>query len=355
MTIDYLIIGQGLAGTLLAHHLQKRNKSIHVLDNGHKNSASRIAAGLINPVTGRKYVKSWKIDDLIPASIKVYSELEEYLGCKLLHQQNILRIIFDKKSERYWDDLILKETAAKYIEESPEVENYKDLMHGFHGVGELKGYRVNLELLLSAYANDLKQNGKISVENFKHAALEIKDDLVSYRGVQARQLVFCDGARAIHNPLFNYLPFQPAKGEAIKFLLDGFTSQKILRHKHFIVPMEGQFWSGGGYEWQQLDEIPTDTFKEKWLADMKEMIHLSPHIVSHQAAVRPAVKGRRPLLGTHPKFNNIHIFNGLGTKGSSLGPFFVRQFVGHLLGENLIDDDVNITRFENLYGVNFHL
>ena len=349
MTVDYLIIGQGLAGTLVAHHLRKRNKSIHVIDNAHKNSASKIAAGLINPVTGRKYVKSWRIDELIPASIKTYTELGQELGVDLLAQQNILRIIFDQKSERYWDDLILKGVAEKYIQDSADIEAYQDLLHEFHGVGELSGYRVNLELLISAFANVLSAEKSLTTEDFNYSSLEINDHFADYKVISATHVIFCDGARAIHNPFFNYLPFQPAKGEAIKFVLDDFESQKILRHKQFIIPMDGQFWSGGGYEWEELNEEPTLEFKEKWLLDMQSMIVQKPQIISHKAAVRPAVKGRRPLLGTHPKYKNLHIFNGLGTKGSSLAPLFVQQFINHILGLDSIDEEVSIDRFQSLY------
>ena len=350
MTFDYLIIGQGLAGTLLAYFLQKENKSVHVIDNGHKNSASKIAAGIINPITGRRYVKSWKIDELIPASLNTYKSIEKDLSLTLLHQQNILRVIFDKKAQRYWDDLILKDNASNYLCNEKDLAHYKDILKPIHDFGELTGYRVNLELLISAYANVLSEKQKLTIENFNYELVEIGKSHIEYQGLKARHLIFCDGARAIHNPFFNYLPFQPAKGEAFRIKLKDFNGSKILRHKQFIVPMDhSMFWSGGGYEWDQLDEIPTSEFKDKWSNDLKDMINLSPEIFDHRAAVRPAVKGRRPLLGTHPKYNNLHIFNGLGTKGASLAPYFVFQLIDQLLNQRPIDEEVNIERFKSLY------
>ena len=59
MDIDYLIIGQGLAGSLLAWELINRNCKVVIIDNGQEN-ASQVAAGLINPIAGQRFVKSQK-------------------------------------------------------------------------------------------------------------------------------------------------------------------------------------------------------------------------------------------------------------------------------------------------------
>ena len=60
MKVDYLIIGQGLAGSLLAWELIQRRCSVVVVDNGNEN-ASQIAAGLINPITGMRFVKYYSL------------------------------------------------------------------------------------------------------------------------------------------------------------------------------------------------------------------------------------------------------------------------------------------------------
>jgi len=53
-----LIIGQGIAGTMVAQTLEKAGKSFLILEDDHAHSSSIVAAGTINPVTGRKYVKT---------------------------------------------------------------------------------------------------------------------------------------------------------------------------------------------------------------------------------------------------------------------------------------------------------
>ncbi|MEL7021711.1 MAG: hypothetical protein AAGK47_08885, partial [Bacteroidota bacterium] len=63
---------------------------------------------------------------------------------------------------------------------------------------------------------------------------------------------------------------------------------------------------------------------------------------------RPTVKDRRPFLGKHPDFSRLAIFNGLGTKGASLGPYFAQQMTNHLLQQTALEPDVDITRFASM-------
>ena len=80
MKYDYIIVVQGIAGTLLTHLLIKKGKKVFVIDNGHKSSSTKIAAGLMNPITGRRYVKSWKYQELYDFAIKTYKEFDELLN-----------------------------------------------------------------------------------------------------------------------------------------------------------------------------------------------------------------------------------------------------------------------------------
>ena len=76
---DFIIVGQGIAGSLIAHFLLQHNKKILVIDKFNPNSASNIAAGVVNPITGRRMVKSWLIDDVLPFAKSTYRLLENQL------------------------------------------------------------------------------------------------------------------------------------------------------------------------------------------------------------------------------------------------------------------------------------
>jgi len=351
MIYDYLIIGQGIAGTVLAFKLMQKNQSVFVIDNHHHLSSSKVAAGIINPITGRKYIKSWRIDDLMPAAKTSYNALEKLLDAKILHQSNIIRTIPNREAQLNWERIELDKTALKYIVDQADMGAYQSIIHPVFDYGELKdSYRVDMNVLLDGFKTYLINERRIQFENFDYTDLSFDESEINYKGLRAKQIIFCEGFQATKNPLFKYLPFQPAKGEAIIFKLGDFEAKKILRHKQFIVPLkEGKFWSGGGYEWKKLDDEPTESFRENWLQQMKEMIKPSVEIVDHRAAVRPAVKGRRPLIGNHPEQKNVYIFNGMGTKGASLVPFWADQFVLNLLEGKNLSEEVDITRFISHY------
>lgn len=64
----FLIVGQGIAGSVLAWTLLQRGAKVQLADPKLRSSSSRVAAGIINPVTGKRFVKSWNFDLFYPRS-----------------------------------------------------------------------------------------------------------------------------------------------------------------------------------------------------------------------------------------------------------------------------------------------
>lgn len=93
---DFAIVGQGLAGTTLAWSLLRRGRSVVVLDAGRDGTSSRIAAGLLTPVTGKRLAVSWRWDELYPAAVAFYRSVEAETGCSFFHQRSALRLFADE-------------------------------------------------------------------------------------------------------------------------------------------------------------------------------------------------------------------------------------------------------------------
>ena len=70
MQVDYLIIGQGICGTMLSWFLHKEGKTFLIIDDNNENASSKIAAGIINPVTGRRYAYTWMIDEVMTFAVQ---------------------------------------------------------------------------------------------------------------------------------------------------------------------------------------------------------------------------------------------------------------------------------------------
>lgn len=345
--VDFIIVGQGLAGTLLAHFLHQKGQQLLVVDPGQANTASRVAAGIINPITGRRYVKSWRIDDLVLFAKKAYRELETLLGIPLFQPRNVLRALHTPTELNHWMSRLGDPGYEKFMLPVADPGIWTSLINPVYAFGEVtQGGQVNLNALLSHFRTWLQNHHHLEEDLFDYEELDRSNNLLKYRTWTARAIIFCEGYQAKHNPFFGNLPYEGAKGEVLHISLPGPQPDKLLRHHFFLVPQEdGTYWAGSNYIWRYENELPTQESK-KWLITQLEKILAVPYeILEHKAAVRPTVKDRRPLLGVHPDFSNVFIFNGLGTKGASQGPYFAHQMANYLLDRAPLDPEVDIRRF----------
>jgi len=343
---QYLIIGQGLAGTILSHELDNRDIAYKVVDNGHKTAATKAAAGIINPVTGRRYVKSWMIDDLLPVSKSIYAELERKLDSTLVKSVSILRALSTNHEENSWHEATSRPGYAPYILDS-DLGLYNDIVYKRQAYGEIaQGMQVQVSHMIKLYGQYLKSSDKLIIEDFDSIAYNYDAETYSYKGDNYEALIFCDGYRSIYHPLFKDLPFQPAKGEAFTVRIEKDLPAKLLRDKIFIAPQNNhEFWTGGGYTKGDYTVTPTEDFRKEWTADLEDLVKVPYTITDHRAGVRPSVRGRKPLIGQHHKYPRVYLFNGLGTKGTSLAPYWAKRFVELLIDRKPISAEVDLNRF----------
>ena len=346
---DYIIVGQGIAGTLISWFLRQRGKSFFFIDNNHHHAASKIAAGVINPITGRKYVKSWRIEQFLPVAKQTYSEISDYLGLKIAHEKKIYRGLYNIQDENTWEARKSDPIAGQFIVDHPNTEEYEGKIKGIFSYGVLQGgLQVQLSIIVDKYREKLILNQLILDEKFNFDDLNVAHTGASYKNISADHIIFAEGYQAQFNPYFKYLPFEPAKGDVLIIKIEGHPFDNILRHKVFIAPIdECHYWVGSDYRWQFDDDKPDPEKKEEMLATLDKILNVPYEVVAHIAGIRPCVKSRRPFLGKHPNQNAMSIFNGLGTKGASLGPYWAKHLIAHLEDGAEIDPEVNINRFQN--------
>lgn len=347
MTVDFIIVGQGIAGTLLAYFLQKRGKSVLVIDPNEPNTSTKLAAGIINPITGRKFVKSWRMDTLLPAVEQTYRELEQLLQQELFIPRPIIRTLFHHGEENDWLARTGDEGYRPYMADEADIGLYAQTTHPAHAYGEvLQGGQLRMGALAGAYRKKLLQENAIREETFDYSLLKMPETgRLIYQDIEAGQLVFCEGYQGMYNPFFNYLPFRGAKGEVLVVKIPGIQYEKILKHQVFIVPMATpeQYWIGSTYQ-ASLDPRPDPATRHLLENRLKEVLNVPFEVLEHQAAIRPTVKDRRPFLGRHPQWPQLAIFNGLGTKGASLGPYWAEHLADFLTQEAPLDPEVDIEK-----------
>jgi glycine oxidase len=329
---EVIIVGQGIAGSALALELEKKGIDFIILDPNHYGSSSMAAAGTINPITGRNYVKSWIFEDLKPVFKHTYSQLNEAPGEEFYKDLPIYRSLHSIKEENMW--LSRKEDTQydEYLDFHTSSDAFKGIINLPQSFGEIKGsHQVQLRALLPYLQKKWASQQKLINQDFDYNLLQIQENGVTYKDLQAEKIVFCEGHRVVHNPFFNHLPFDPVKGEAlIIHLKEGFNVS--LRDKIFITPIgHDLYWCGANYAWQYADHLPSKEGFD-FVKSTLDQILLQPYeIVDHWAGIRPATKSRRPIIAQHEVHNPLFIFNGLGTKGSSLAPYFAERMVGEVM------------------------
>lgn len=348
MQVDYLLIGQGISGTFLAHELQKAGQSVLVMDAVNQRSASKVASGIINPVTGRRIVKTWMIDELMPFAREAYQDMDRLLQIDCIAEKDVLdcfstpqmRLAF---TGRYQED-------QQYLALPADENDQRNYLHYDFGYGIIHPcYWIDLSLLLQRYRRQLLQNGQLLEEKFELAQLEVKDNEIQYHHINARKIIFCDGVAGFSNPFFNRLPYGANKGEALLVEIPGLPNAHIIKKGYSLVPWkEKVFWLGSTYLWEFDNDEPSPgfyQFAKNWL----QLTVKAPFtILDHLAALRPATLERRPFVGLHPVHPCIGIFNGMGTKGCSLAPYFARQLVNLLVHHIPVQADADVQRFKRI-------
>jgi len=349
MQIDYLIIGQGISGTWLSYFLQKESKSFLVIDNNNVFAPSRISAGIINPVTGRRHVEVWLANEILPFAWKAYSEIGKELDITAISHKNI--IDFFPSPQMRVSFLQRVEEKNEYVHSYPEQNHFNHLLQYDFGCGEIRPvYTAHLETLLPAWRTTLIEKGQLLEEDFDITELKVSPEKIQYKNITAEKIIFCDGNSSATNPYFDLLPFAPNKGEVVIAEIPDLPPHHIYKKGMMLVPLAtpGLWWVGSDYAWKFDHANPTSEFKEKTELLLKHWLKVPFKIVSHVAGVRPATLERRPFVGFHPQAVNVGILNGMGTKGCSLAPFFAHQLVQHLVFNEPINPDADIMRFQKI-------
>jgi glycine/D-amino acid oxidase-like deaminating enzyme len=337
---DYVIVGQGICGTLLSYFLKLEEKKVLVIDEPKPYTASKVASGVINPITGRRLVRTWMIEEIMPFSVDVYKQIEIELQSEFITQNNILDFHPTEQMQVAFDERLQQESA--YLKQVNDRIQWQQYFNFPFGIGEINpSWLININQLLEKWRSLLQQ---------ENVLLENKVDVNQLIELYPNStIIFCDGTKGFDNPYFNKLPYAKNKGEALIVSIPGLPRNNIYKSGISLVPWKDDlWWVGSSYEWNFDDELPTENFRIKMEAQLKHFLKIPFQIIDHIASVRPANIERRPFVGLHPLHSNIGILNGMGTKGCSLAPYFANQLAQYLVHQSPIDPLADVIRFRKI-------
>lgn len=344
--IDYLIIGSGIAGICFAETALQNNKTILVFDNDSQNS-SKIAGGIYNPVILKRFSEVWNATEQVKFLNDFYPKVEKRLNKKIDFKIPVLRKFFSVEEQNNWFIASDKPNLTQFLSTNILHKTYLGINSPF-GFGKVlhTGY-LDTALLLASYRTYLNQNKIYSHESFNYSELTQHSDYISYKNIKAKNIIFAEGFGLHANPYFNHLPLDGTKGELLIIKAPNLNLDCILNSSVFILPLGNNLFKvGATYNWADKTNNPTEDGKQELLERINELLECKFEIIEHFAGIRPTVKDRRPLVGTHPKYKNIHILNGLGTRGVMLGPSLAHDLWQHIEHGTPLNSNSNINRFD---------
>ena len=346
-----MIVGQGLAGSTLALRMIESGKSIIVFDEPESNRSSAIAAGLFNPITGKLLTKTWQADNIFKELNQFYSWSEKKLGQRFFYPQSIYRPFLSVEEQNEWMGKSADHDIREYIQDIYIKSKFGHQIHDPFGGILLKqcGY-LDMNVFLGKVKNYLISSQAYIADHFDETQLEIVGGNVIYKNITAEKIIFCNGTALKQSAMASSIPIRILKGETMVIECEE-KMELIYNRGVYMVPMDKDrtYKVGATYETRQLSPEITEKGRLELYGKLTELLKVPFRIISQDWGFRPTTPDRRPILGLLPGYENVVIFNGLGTKGVSLAPYFSGHLLSWLLGKTEIQPEVNINRYKSLF------
>lgn len=333
MEIDFLIVGQGIAGSCLALHLLEAKKRILVINDDTLPNSSRVAAGLFTPITGKNFNPSWRQDTYLPFAQNFYAHWQQQLHTEFFFPSPILRIFQDVKEREKWR----KKADALSIWAHETSAIPKEIKAPFGALYIPEGAWLHTEIFLNRTRDFLLENQSFRNAHFFQEELSIITDGITYQDIQAKKVILCQGARGLmaQEGWFSKLPHRCCKGEALTVRIDELHEGFRYHAQGWAAPRGQHIWKiGATYQWDTLDSLPTPAGKQKLLTQIGTWLDGSITTLNHQAGIRPILRNSRPYATLHSQEPSIGFFNGLGSKGSLMAPA-VSHYFSQLLCQHI--------------------
>jgi glycine oxidase len=343
--VDYIIVGQGLAGSMLACLLQMRQKRVLVIDNAHRTAASLSAAGIINPITGKRLNRPYLIDQLLEHAFVIYPRLERFLATSFFRRRKVLRLLESEAEQDQWKARLAAGEYSKYLGQI-HCPTFQCNGLRFGGFEIAQAAQLDVPAFIRRTRNLLATDDALVENEFNYEELSFSPQGTHWRQYTARAVIFCEGYKLNRNPFFKTIQLNPAKGELLTLRAPAFDDDRIIQKGKWLYRAStDEVKAGTTYTWNQLDETPTSAGRKEIEDSIRQFANIGYEVVNHTAGVRPVIRAdNRPVIGLHPGNDKIAIFNGLGSKGALQAPFAAVQLIGYLERGQTIHPEFDVCR-----------
>ncbi len=342
---DYIIIGQGLAGSILAYRLIQNGKKILVIDNQHHGASSKVAAGIINPITGHRLTTNVLFNEQREVSLHLYTELESLFSINFVSHLKQFRLLTSTEQTEFWDKRKNHSTYQDYVGE--KLSSLEPFIGNDFGAVEIhKTLRIHTSELLLAFKQWLLDKQSYLEMKVDYHDIEILSNKVKMGDVESKNIIFCEGYQAIHNPWWKHLPFKLSKGEILKIKVNK-SMDTMLNWQQWLIPDSAdgkELLLGSTYHWgdfsQETSLHSSQEAKDDLLDSLEANTNLKAQVLEQRAGIRPTPTHRLPYIGQHKTESKVYCFNGFGSKGCLTIPYYSTLFAKHLSDNCALPKDI---------------
>ncbi len=339
---DILIVGFGLAGLSVAQHAQELGLSFDIV-NDNSQKSSKIAGGILNPIAIKRMKPVWNLESFLPYAKDYYQKLEEQYGLNILTQKDIKVYIQDNYKANLWFEALDNKRVTPYM--SSQLSPNANPLFNTSDHGRVEAHQIALTHLFSEIIAHYKQLDCYSEHTFDYSSVSFLDAKVMYNQNSYKHLIFCEGYGIIKNPFFNTLGIYGNKGDYVIIHAKDLKTKHILKAKFFLIPLgDDTYKFGATYQRQPLDHVPSDKARAELLEALDNMIDCPYKVIDQVCGIRPTTKDRKPILGTHHTYKNLHVFNGFGSRGVMTSPLLGKQLIDYVFNSIPLAKDISINR-----------
>lgn len=341
-----LIIGQGLAGTALAWCLWQRGVPFVIVDREEALTCSKVAAGLITPITGMRLTVSWRYTMFYREALSFYRRCGQQLQQRFFFPRGYVRLLKNEAEIAKWHKRRRDPDMQPFLHPQPpelDAEVIRDPANGFQ---QRHAAWLDTASYLQASRDFFASLGAWRQGDVQPA--DVRDDAtgVEWQGQRFTHVIWAQGWSAEKHPLFGWVPFQSARGTILTVEAEMRGEQRILNRGCWLLPRpDGTLRAGSTYEWKFDDpHTPEPAQVQQLEANLRSLLKAPATVTGMQTAVRPIIKNQQALMGTHPAHPRVAFLNGLGSKGSLRSPWLARHLIEHLLDGSALGPELDLQR-----------
>ena len=288
-------------------------------------------------------------EKLLPTAFDIYKSISQLLDSDFFHRTPILEIYQSNHHRNDWLARSGEESMIPFISKEITADHFPDsVIAPFGGITMQQSGWMDVRKFVEKSSLFFANKNILIKGNIDESELHFKNKKVIWYNISANRLIFCNGYSGAQSTFFNNLPFLLSKGEIIEIECERLLDEYILNKGIYIVPVGNKRYKvGATFSWKELDQSPSQDGLNYLTEELKKIVKIPFKIVNHQAAIRPTTQDRRPFIGLHKTNPAIGIFNGMGTKGVMMAPYYAEQFARHLLYNEALDGEVAVSRFND--------